>query len=357
MDTIGGSGDRASSPDYVSLSLASAMVLRLESGRFYRDAWPSCINLLLTYPQTCLASCAYCGLARKRPAAPEGKSFIRVEWPVVPTTVVVERLLRCEEEVNRICLSMVTHPQAYRDTLELVGRLAGCGVAPLSVLVAPNLLDEARLRELRAAGAETIGVGLDAASEYIFDLRRGRRVGGGLRWTTYWRTIEASARLFGPGKVNCHLVVGLGESDADVVSTLLALQTLGVETYLFSFYPEPRSHMAKTRRPSLVRWRRLQLVKHLLETGQVEPQQVHFDDEGRIAGLEAEGSMVEAVVTSGVPFMTDGCPGKDGRLACTRPFGSYRPGERFRDYPFPPDPQDVRQIERQVRLHEVMRPS
>ena len=52
--------------------------------------------------------------------------------------------------------------------------------------------------------------------------------------------------------------------------------------------------------------------------------------------------------------MTDGCPGTDGSLACNRPFGSYRPSEPFRDFPFLPTGDDIQGIVRQLRLEEVL---
>jgi len=342
------------SPDHVSVSLASAIALRLRSGRFYRDARPTCANLLLTYPQTCLANCAYCGLARERPRGAGDKSFIRVEWPVVPTSVVLDRLMTYGSEVKRVCLSMVTHGRAYRDTLDIVSRLKDSVDTPLAVLVAPNLFDRQRLTELKAAGADMVGIGLDAASERIFELRRGRAVGGALSWTKYWRVIEAALTIFGTGKVNCHLVVGLGETDADLVATIQRLKDLGAPAYLFSFCPEPDSRMARARRPGLVRWRRLQLMKHLLEGGRLAPEGIGFDDKGRIARLDIDGEILEAAILSGLPFMTDGCPGENGSLACNRPFGSYRPGEPFRDYPFEPAGEDIRRIVRQLRLEQLL---
>jgi len=342
------------SPDYVSISLASAIALRLSSGRFYRDARPTCANLLLTYPHRCLANCAYCGLARERPGRPVDKSFIRVEWPVVPTGVVLDRLTTYGSEVKRVCLSMVTHGQAFRDTLDIVSRLKAALDTPLSVLIAPNLFDRQRLAELKAAGADMIGIGLDAASERIFELRRGRAVGGALSWAKYWRVIETAVTIFGVEQVNCHLVVGLGETDADLVATIQRLKGLGVATYLFSFYPEPDSRMARARRPSLARWRRLQLVKHLLEGGRLAPEGIGFDEKRRIARLNVDGEELEPLILSGLPFMTDGCPGEDGSLACNRPFGSYRPSEPFRDYPFQPAGDDIRRIVRQLRLEQLL---
>ena len=46
--------------------------------------------------------------------------------------------------------------------------------------------------------------------------------------------------------------------------------------------------------------------------------------------------------------------GEDGQAGCTRPYGSYRPGEPFRDYPFAPAPSDLEEIRQQLRLDDVV---
>ena len=66
------------SPEYVRISMASAIALRMRSGRFSREFEFGGINLLLSYGQGCRSDCGYCGLARTRPGSYEDKSFIRV---------------------------------------------------------------------------------------------------------------------------------------------------------------------------------------------------------------------------------------------------------------------------------------
>ena len=63
--------------------------------------------------------------------------------------------------------------------------------------------------------------------------------------------------------------------------------------------------------------------------------------------------MVNEAINSGLPFMTNGCPDRHGVMACNRPYGSYRPGEEYRDYPFLPNADDVSVIRDQMRLDEV----
>ena len=54
------------------------------------------------------------------------------------------------------------------------------------------------------------------------------------------------------------------------------------------------------------------------------------------------------------PFKTDGCPDVEGEVGCTRPYGSYRPTETFRDYPFTPEQNDLAQIREEMKLEEIL---
>ena len=157
------------SPDWVRISYASALALRFKSGRFSRRFDFGGINLLLSYDEGCRSDCGYCGLARSRQGAYEGKSFIRVEWPLVATDDLVERMAAHESRLSRLCISMVTHGHAYRDTVEIARRIRGRLGTPLSILVAPPTLNEERLRALKDAGADMIGIGLDAVTEAEID--------------------------------------------------------------------------------------------------------------------------------------------------------------------------------------------
>lgn len=355
LPQLPGVGDvERTSPDYVRLSMASAMALRLRSGRFDREVDFGGINLLLNYEEGCRSDCGYCGLARTRPGSYEDKSFIRVDWPLVATDQVVERMAQFEPTLTRLCISMVTHGRAYHDTCEIVSRITARVSTPISVLVAPPTLKRDRLEHLRAIGVDMIGVGLDAVTEDLFRRVRTDVPAGGLKWEKYWEVVDDAREIFGPWKVNVHTLVGLGETDRDLVEMFGRMRDAQVFSYLFCFNPEPDSRMAGADKTDLRRWRRMQLVRHLIEVEDLGAGDLEFDDDGNLARIRAARSRIDAIVSAGTAFLTNGCPGDDGEPGCTRPYGSYRPSEPIRDYPFAPTAHDLDEIRAQLAVEEIV---
>lgn len=342
------------SPDWVRISMASAIELGFRSGRFSRDFEFGGINLLLNYDEGCLSDCGYCGLARTRPGDYGDKSFIRVEWPLVRTDELVDRMAERISGLTRLCISMVTHGHAYRDTCDITRRIREKVHTPLSILVAPPTLSRVRLEEFHALGVDMIGIGLDAVTEQLFRSLRTDVPAGGLSWDKYWEVVSDSREIFGPWKVNVHTLVGIGETDRDLIEIFARLRNQEIFSYLFCFNPEPDSRLGGTPKSELRRWRRIQLAKHLVETEGLNPEAFHFDGDGALTHLDADESVVESVIEDGEAFMTDGCPGEKGEPGCTRPYGSYRPSEPFRDFPFPPNHDDLREIRAQLDMTEIL---
>ncbi len=344
------------SPDWVRISYASALALRFKSGQFVRPFDFGGINLLLNYPQGCQSDCGYCGLARSRNGAYENKSFIRVEWPLVETDELVDRMARYRDRLTRLCISMVTHGQAYPDTLDITRRIRAELETPLSILVAPPTLNRQRLGALKDAGADMIGIGLDAITEELFRSIRSDVPRGGLDWDNYWDIVFAARDIYGPWKVNCHTLVGLGETDLDLMEVFERLLDRQIFSYLFCFNPEPDSRMARHEKSSVTRWRRIQLAKFLLEESGLDRGAFRFDDRGMLEAIHAPRELVDQVVHDGFAFMTNGCPGVGGEPGCTRPMGSWRPGDAPRDYPWQPTDTDHASIRTELKLESFLRP-
>lgn len=334
--------------------MASAIALRFRSGKFSRDFDFGGINLLLNYDEGCLSDCGYCGLARTRPGDYNDKSFIRVDWPLVRTDELVDRMAKYESKLTRLCISMVTHGHAYRDTCDITERIAAKVRTPLSILVAPPTLNRERIEHFKAIGVDMIGIGLDAVTEDLFRNLRTDVPAGGLKWEKYWEVVMDSREVFGPWKVNVHTLVGLGEADQDLIELFVKLRDRQIFPYLFCFNPEPDSRMGDHPKSPIQRWRRVQLAKHLIETEGWDLDRFSFDADGNLLNIRGDERLVNEVVDTGIPFVTNGCPGENGEPGCTRPYGSYRPSETFRDFPFVPTGDDLTEIRQQMALDDVL---
>jgi biotin synthase len=149
-------------------------------------------------------------------------------------------------------------------------------------------------------------------------------------------------------------MVGIGETDSELVEIFFKLRECGALAHLFSFYPEPDSTMSLRIRPSLRRFRRIQLVRYLIENEIIKEKHLLCDGKGRISKLLISNDIISSVIESGKPFITGGCEGKNGEIGCNRPFGSYRPGEPFRDFPFQPESDDILRIKKETKLCEII---
>jgi biotin synthase len=349
------------SPEYVQMSTAAAITLGLMGGKMHRCGCTRCLNLLLTYPEGCRANCAYCGLARHREADRDyaDRNFIRVDWPAVPVAEIVERVARDGEHspFHRMCISMITHPRSDEDTVSVLeawtSRIDPATI-PVSILSNPTTMERADVARLRDLGADIFTVALDAATPAIFDRTRGKGVRSPHRWEKYWEVLLDARDVFGPQKFGAHIIVGMGETEQELLALVQQLVDLGGHSHLFSFFPEQGSLMDHLPATPRDQWRRVQLARYLIDYAGVRVEQMTFDAEGRVTGYGLSDAEVERVVGEGVAFRTSGCPGKfrDEVSACDRPYGDSPPSN-IASYPFQPNKQDLKKIRRQLRIPVV----
>jgi biotin synthase len=330
------------------------MALGFVGGSFFRGAVPHCLNLLLAYEGGCRANCAFCGLAKTRAASIVGdrKSFIRVDWPVVSLAEVIGALeMPRALNIKRVCVSMVTHPRARKDTIEIVERLREAG-RDLSVLVTPTIINEHFLQELADLGVDKIGIALDAATPELFDRWRGRGVAGPHRWDRYWNAIETGIRVFGGDRTGVHLICGLGESERELTAIMQQVHNAGPDTHLFSFFPEAGSAMASHPQPAIGTYRRIQLARELIFLGLSSADRFEFNDAGQITSFGVPASTMDEVIDAGVAFMTQGCRDASGFITCNRPYSNNTPFQaakgECRNFPFPPTSADIATIRGQL---------
>ena len=185
------------------------------------------LNLLLHYEEGCSGRCHFCGLSRSRQKSPKGNTFIRVDWPLYSLEEIVARS-KTKDQIHRVCISMITHPKALEDTLYVIREFKRETTLFISVLITPTLIREkSALEAMKAAGADRVGIAIDAATPELFDQLRGKGVGGPHRWDHYWDVVKMSVDVFGKYYVGIHLIVGLGETEKEMVEAIQIGQDLG----------------------------------------------------------------------------------------------------------------------------------
>jgi len=265
-------------------------------------------------------NCAFCAQARESQAG--ALHLSRVTWPEYDLGTVVERLAGAAARgtLRRVCLQVTVTADAFARSLELLRSVKAACDLPFDVAILPRNLDQ--VRRLLAAGADHIGFGLDAACERVF-----RRVKGG-DWARSLALLEDTARAF-PGRAAVHLIVGLGETEREMVERFQWAHDRGVTVGLFAFTPVRGTHLAGQPPPPLSVYRRMQAARYLVVHGGARLEDMAFDAGGRLTRLGAP------LPRQGQIFETSGCPD------CNRPFYNEQPGGPLYNYPYPPEPDQV----------------
>ncbi|MFP4081004.1 MAG: radical SAM protein [Ectothiorhodospira sp.] len=347
------------SPEYVQMSTAAAITLGLVPGRMHRTGCTHCLNLLVTYPEGCRANCSYCGLARHREdsQAYADRNFIRVDWPTARYEDVIQRIREGADggRFQRMCISMITHPRSDEDTLTLLRRwVEALPHIPVSILSNPTSMQREDLQRLHDAGAQIFTVALDAATPEVFERTRGAPVNGPHRWDRYWRTLEWAAEIFGPGRFGVHLICGMGETEEAMLRLCQRVRDLGGHNHLFAFFPE-RGSMMEDRAPvPHAQWRRVQLGRYIIDYAGGRVEAMRFNGAGEVVDFGLEAGAVEALIDSGTPFRTSGCPGHGDETvsACNRPYGDSSPMD-IMSFPFALEGRDVAVVRRQMAGERV----
>jgi biotin synthase len=256
-----------------------------------------------------------------------------------------------------MCISMITHPHSDADTVAVLKAWTAKidpATIPVSILSNPTTMQREDVARLKDLGADIFTVALDAATPALFERTRGKGVQSPHKWQKYWEILLDARDVFGPQKFGAHIIVGMGETEHEVLSLVQQLVDLGGHSHLFSFFPEQGSLMDHLPATPRDQWRRVQLARYLIDYAGARVDQMSFDAEGRVTGYGLPQAALEDVVNAGVAFRTSGCPGKfrDDVSACDRPYGDSPPSN-IASYPFQPNKKDLQKIRRQLRIPVV----
>jgi biotin synthase len=319
------------SPRNVRVSLGSAIVLGLLRGKL--DAEPTTAYLMTYRKGKCDANCGFCPQARMS----RGRSDLlsRVSWPAFDTKIVINGIERAVESGNirRVCLQALNYPEVFKHLTALIKMVRQKTSVPISVSCQPT--DNETIRQLAEAGAERIGIPVDAATPEVFDKVKGLSAGGPYRWERQFELLNYAVEVFGRGKVSTHLIVGLGETEREMVKTIQQCVDIGVLPALFAFTPISGALLENKPQPSIQSYRRIQTARYLIVNGVARYEKMHFDECDCLRDFGIDTKALFKIIQTGEPFRTSGCPN------CNRPYYNEKPSGPIYNYPRPLKDEEI----------------
>jgi lipoyl synthase len=325
-------------PEQIRVSVGSAIVLGLLEGKL--DAEPT-TAYLMTYKQgKCTANCGFCPQAKGSQSKAELLS--RVSWPQFSTQNVIGHTANAAQagKIKRVCIQTLNYPQAFADLCLFIKELKRHTLVPVSVSCQP--LNSQTMWSLAKAGADRIGIAIDAATEKLFNEVKGEAAGGPYNWENEFVLLRTAVGVFGEGNVSTHLIVGLGETEKEATQLLQTCMDMGILPGLFAFTPVRGTALAENHQPQLETYRRVQLARYLIVNAMARFEDMLFDSAGKLTDFGIGTDALTQAVESGTPFLTPGCPD------CNRPFYNEKPSGPIYNYPRKLTDQEIVAIKQQL---------
>lgn len=327
-------------PEKIRVSVGSAIVLGLLKGIL--DAPPTTIYILTYRDGKCLANCSFCPQARN--STSRADMLARVTWPTFQTTEVINRIASSAQkgDIKRVCIQALNYSEVFSDVLQVTKAIHSQCNMPISLSCQP--FSKSQMNRLMKAGANRISIALDAATEQIFDRIKGASTNSPYNWKRHHLALKQAVEVFGKNQVFTHLVVGLGETEKEITEAIQQCTDIGVHPSLFAFTPIPGTELEKTQQPPIATYRRVQIARHLIVHRKTRCQNMRFDEKDQIVDFGIEKPQLRKTILEGKTFQTSGCPG------CNRPYYNERPGGPMYNYPRPPSPNELKEIEHQLQI-------
>ena len=327
-------------PKKIRVSLGSAIVLGLLSGKL--DAAPTTAYLMTYRKGKCVANCGFCPQARESHSRTDMLS--RVSWPAFPIEKILSGLDKAviDDEIKRVCIQALNYPEVFTDLIALTRAIHQKVNVPISISCQP--LNSENIRQLAEAGAERIGIPLDAATEELFDKIKGLSAGGPYSWKKQFKLLSDAVNFFGKGKISTHLIVGLGETEKEMVKIIQRCVDMSVLPALFAFTPISGTALGNNAQPPIQKYRRIQIARHLIVHGIAGYEDMRFDEEGYISDFSVDEQTLLQIIQIGEPFPTSGCPN------CNRPYYNEKPSGPIYNYPRKISQKELSEIESQLSL-------
>ena len=321
-------------PGDVRVSAGTAAVIGLQP---LKQADPPSTAYLMI-GERCRYDCAFCAQAHRSNA--QSGFLSRVVWPSFSWTDTLAAVSTGYERglVKRCCFQVTVSNGYLQRTQDLVRDLAGVKGLPICVSIAATSLEE--IRGLLKSGAERVTLALDASSQRVFQTAKGRG------WTRRLNLLHRAAQEF-PGHIGTHLIVGMGDTEREMLERLQEMVDLGVTVGLFAFTPVAGTAWARRSPPEITMYRRMQTAWYLMRTHRIRLDNIAFSPDEAIQSFGLSRSEISALLADGVAFRTAGCPD------CNRPYYNERPGRVTYNYPRQLIAAEIRQALDEAFLPEL----
>ncbi|PKM79723.1 MAG: radical SAM protein [Firmicutes bacterium HGW-Firmicutes-14] len=265
----------------------------------------------------CIQNCGFCPQARN--SSSRADLLSRVSWCDAEEERVLEGLKTAYSngQVKRACLQVVDGKDVIARTRETVRAIRKASEIPICVSAKVRTIED--VSALAQTGADRITISLDAAGEQVYNLVK---TGS---WNETLNLIGQAAKIL-PGRISTHLIVGLGETEQQMVNMMQYMHDLGVTVALFAFTPIPGTGMSKVNPPRIDCYRRMQVANYLM--GLINVANCRFKS-GRLISFGIGKGELREHLKDGKAFETSGCPD------CNRPYYNEKPGGCMYNYPRP----------------------
>jgi biotin synthase len=308
----------------IRVSIGSAAVLGLYQTEKFKDIPTTCY--IMTYIKGhCSANCGFCPQARDSESSIERLS--RISWPIYSFKDFLTKLtyLPSKNRFKRICIQSLNYPENFEDLIEIVANIKKNINIPISIAAPP--MSKEKLQKLKLMGVERLAIALDAANSKIFDQVKGSGVSGPYNWENHFEALKKGLEIFSQGFVTTHIIVGLGETEKQVLSVIDQMNELKIMVSLFAFTPIKGTKLEDLNQPDLINFRKLQLGRYLLLNGILTFKDFTFNLKEDLIKININKKVLQNIIEESNAFETSGCPG------CNRPYYTSRPTGPIYDYP------------------------
>ncbi|MEM1573654.1 MAG: radical SAM protein [Candidatus Methanomethylicaceae archaeon] len=258
----------------------------------------------------CKGNCKFCPQSIKL-----SNKISRIDWLEFEIEDVINKIKK--KRMKRICLQLADEENIIFKVMNFISNIKDLGI-PISISTSPSFEILNHLIDLKNY-IDILTIPIDCANEELFKKIKGRD------WNYYWNALNKALEIFGPWKIGTHIIVGLGETEEEIVKLLLKCKEMKILPSLFAFTPIPGTELEKMQTPNISSYRRIQLVRELIFNN--EEIEFYYDNLRRIREIKVKKDIVERILENGEAFMTKGCPD------CNRPYFNERVSGVIYNYP------------------------